>query len=64
MLGLLLSLIIIALIASVAVWIINYIAPPEPIKKIIVVIIVVICLLYFISMIGGYVPPLLPHSRF
>ena len=64
MLGLLISILILALICSVIFWLINFLGLPDPIRKIVIVLLVVIALIYVISMLGGYAPPLLPHARY
>jgi membrane-bound metal-dependent hydrolase YbcI (DUF457 family) len=64
MFGLLISLLVLAVVAAVVVWLINYIAPPEPIRKLIIVAVVIICLIWFVAIIGGYAPPFVPHGRF
>jgi hypothetical protein len=62
MLGLILTLFVIAIVASVGVWLITYIAPPEPIKKILIAALVIICLIWFVMTLGGAAPVFVVHS--
>jgi hypothetical protein len=62
MFGILISLLILAVVASVVVWLINYLAPPDPIKKLLVVAVVVVCLIWFVLIISGNAPVMLPHT--
>ena len=64
MLGLLISILILCVIFAVVFWLINFLGLPDPIRKIVIVILVVIALIYFISMLGGYAPTLLPAGHY
>lgn len=54
LLGLLVTLILFALIASIVWWIIGAIAPPEPVRKIILVCLGLIALIWVISLFGAF----------
>lgn len=53
LIGLLVTLVVLCLVAYVFYWLINYLAPPEPIKKIAVVILVLVFVLVLISLLFG-----------
>lgn len=56
LLTILFYVVIICLIGYIAFWLVNYLAPPEPIRKVSVVIIVVLLLLVLLSLLFGVTP--------
>jgi len=54
LLGLLVTLILFALVASIVYWIVGVIAPPEPIRKIIYVCLGLIALIWVFSLFGAF----------
>ena len=54
MVNLLIALVVICLVGYLFYWLINYLAPPEPIKKVAVVVLVVVLVIALL----GYVAPL------
>lgn len=56
LLGLIVTLILFALVASIVWWIIGVIAPPEPIRKVVLVCLGLIALLWVISLFGAFGP--------
>jgi Kef-type K+ transport system membrane component KefB len=55
---LLVYIVVICLVAWLFYWLINYIGPPEPIKKIAVVILVVVFVIVLLYLLLGAVPML------
>ncbi len=53
MLSILLTLVVVACVAGLVFWLINYIAPPDPIRKICVVVLVVVVVLWLIAVLTG-----------
>lgn len=53
MIGLLISLLILALVVGVIFWLLTLLPVPQPLLNIIKVVIVLICLLYFLGMLPG-----------
>lgn len=53
MVSLLLNLLIVCLVAGCGWWLIGYLSPPEPIRKVAVVVLVVICLIWLIGILSG-----------
>lgn len=51
--GILIDVLIICLIGGLVYWVVNFLAPPEPVKKIAVVIVVVVCVVALISLLAG-----------
>ena len=56
LLALLLYVVIICLVGYVIYWLINYLAPPDPIRKIAVVILVIVLVVVLISLLLGVTP--------
>lgn len=58
MLSVLLTLVIIACVAGLVFWLINYIAPPDPIRKILVVVLVIFVVIWIIGLLTGEIATL------
>ena len=57
MIGMLISLLVLALIAGLIWWIIGMLPIPQPFKNVVMVIFLVICLIYLVSMLFGAAAP-------
>lgn len=57
--GILIDVVVICLIGWLFYWLINYLGPPEPVKKIAIVVLVVVLVVALISLLMGVRGPVL-----
>lgn len=56
---LLIVLAVVVVVGGLAMWLINYFAVPNPLRKILTVAVIIILLLYFLSAVGFRLPNVL-----
>ena len=56
MIGLLISVLVVALICYLVFWVLTYLGAPEPVRKVAVVVMVVLAVVYLLSALGGWGP--------
>lgn len=55
--GILIDLLVICLVGGLVYWVINFLAPPDPVRKIAVVVLVVVLVIALISLLAGVSGP-------
>lgn len=53
MISILLTLVVVACVAGLVFWLINYVGPPEPIRKICIVVLVVVVVVWLLAVLTG-----------
>ena len=56
--GLIITLIIAGLIFWLVLWFVDFVGVPEPFNKVIKVVLGIVALLYLLSVLTGYAPPI------